>query len=431
MLKKDPSEWTEDDRTTIHSFPKLVEEVEKRLHKTEVASLRLQECEDPPDLLDKKCAQLASVISRARYLIIYTGAGISTSAKIPDYRGPNGIWTLLQKGEQVTQSLTDISQTADPTLTHMAIKTLYDRQVCKHVVSQNVDGLHIRSGIPKVALSEVHGNMYIEACTKCAREFVRLFDVTENTRRHHHKTGRFCYHCGNALRDTVVLFGEKGSLRWPLNWQGAEYNVDKADVILCLGSSLKVLRRYPWLWSMAKPPQKRPKLYIVNLQWTPKDQFARLKINGKCDEVMEKVMRHLNIDIPEYSRETDAIFKVATLLHPAEVETKSSGELWWPPELEYPEKNKDLRNYIRFEPIFKVPIPYQDKSIVKMESSGTGALDEEDVGQAGEEIDETTLALKQEQEEQAKQRKRVLKGNNFSWLGNAVISKQQKKRKLK
>lgn len=423
-MRKDPSEWTDDDRTTMKSFPKLLTEVEKHLQKREVASERLKESEDAPDLLNKKCAQLASVISNAQYLIIYTGAGISTSAKIPDYRGPNGIWTLLQKGEQVTQSLTDISQTADPTLTHMAIQSLWKAKVCKHVVSQNVDGLHLRSGIPKVALSEVHGNMYIEACTKCGREFVRLFDVTENTRRHHHKTGRFCYHCGNSLRDTVVLFGEKGSLRWPLNWQGAEYNVDKADVILCLGSSLKVLRRYPWLWSMAKPPQKRPKLYIVNLQWTPKDQFAELKINGKCDEVMAKVMEHLKLPIEKYSRETDTIFSVATHLHPMELQTKSSSELAYPSDKPYPEKNKDLRNYIRFEPVFKVPIPYEKEKPGELDT-GEGSDD------GGNETDSEDAKLKLELEEQAKQRKRVLKGSNFSWLGNAVISKQQKKRKLK
>ncbi|XP_035715623.1 NAD-dependent protein deacetylase sirtuin-7 isoform X2 [Folsomia candida] len=352
LLKKDPDELTEEDRVNLAAFPELAEEAKKRLNKRHLASERMKEEEDPSDQLDKKCDRLAQVISRAKYVVLYTGAGISTSASIPDYRGPNGIWTLLRKGQTIADDLKQFPQSADPTFTHMAIKELYERGMIKHIVSQNVDGLHLRSGIPKTALSEVHGNMYIEVCLECHREYVRLFDVTENTKRHHHKTGRYCYHCGTPLKDSVVLFGEKGSLRWPINWAGAEYNVDKADVILCLGSSLKVLRRYPWLWCMSKPVKQRPKLYIVNLQWTPKDRFAALKINGRCDEVIAKIMDNLSISVPIYKRELDPIFSIATLLHSTESSTKLSKDLNLPDGVAYPQKSTDLCNYFRFEPVF-------------------------------------------------------------------------------
>jgi NAD-dependent deacetylase sirtuin 7 len=157
--------------------------VQKRTETRLLASERLKEFEDSPELLERKCSQLAEVIRRAKYLVVYSGAGISTSAQIPDYRGPNGIWTLLKNGQSLDSQNQVVLTTADPTLTHMSIRELYSRGTVKHIVSQNCDGLHLRSGIPKNALSEVHGNMYVEVCLKCCREYVRLFDVTENTRR--------------------------------------------------------------------------------------------------------------------------------------------------------------------------------------------------------------------------------------------------------
>ncbi|KAE8576001.1 hypothetical protein XENTR_v10004011 [Xenopus tropicalis] len=234
----------------------------------------------------------------------------------------------------------------------MCIVRLHSAGLVQHIVSQNCDGLHLRSGLPREAISEVHGNMFIEVCTLCSpqKEYVRLFDVTERTALHRHNTGRFCHNCGAELRDSIVHFGERGKLTQPLNWEGAVQASEKADVILCLGSSLKVLKKYSCLWGMNRARARRPKLYIVNLQWTPKDSVATLKINGKCDDVMQILMEELNLNVPVYDRSQDPIFSLAVPLHSSEEQSHTRK----------PIKTADSHNII----------PEQEQPVVEQPVSG-------------------------------------------------------------
>ncbi|XP_034936270.1 NAD-dependent protein deacetylase sirtuin-7 [Chelonus insularis] len=320
ILHKSEVDRTPEENDLLSSCSDVVKEVNLRQEKRDKVKARLEEVEDPPDIFEEKCMRLAAAISRASSLTVYTGAGISTAASIPDYRGTNGVWTRMQQGKDIGNH--DLSL-AEPTLTHMALYALYKAKILKYIVSQNCDGLHLRSGIPRTMLSEVHGNMYVEVCRNCkpSREYWRLFDVTEKTARYSHSTGRLCHKCNSILQDSIVHFGERGNLPWPINWNGATRASKQADVILCLGSSLKVLKKYPWLWQMDRPVHKRGSLYIVNLQWTPKDESAVLKINGRCDDVMTRVMNHLGLEIPQYNRVKDPIFYHAIRLQQNELNT--------------------------------------------------------------------------------------------------------------
>nr|XP_057947194.1 NAD-dependent protein deacetylase sirtuin-7 [Doryrhamphus excisus] len=315
ILKKAEADRSEEEASVLLLHRDTVDEFWKKQTRRNELKRKQEEVFDDAEELKTKVRQLAIAVQQAKHLVVYTGAGISTAASIPDYRGPNGVWTQLQKGCAISSS--DLSK-AEPTLTHMCIRMLYKDMLVRHVVSQNCDGLHLRSGLPRHALSELHGNMFIEVCTSCSpvREYVRLFDVTERTSLHRHGTGRRCLHCGNELRDTIVHFGERGTLEQPLNWKGAAEAAKMADVILCLGSSLKVLKKYACLWCMNRPAKKRPQLYIINLQWTPKDDLAVLKINAKCDDVMRLLMKELHLQVPVYDRTEDPIFSLATPLTP-------------------------------------------------------------------------------------------------------------------
>lgn len=111
--------------------------------------LTFASCFDNSPPIDEK------LIRDSKHIVIFTGAGISTSSGIPDFRGPDGVWTREARGLPPPK-MKDF-KTIKPTLTHMAIAKLVEDGIVKAVLSQNVDGLHLRSGVPSNQLAEFHG----------------------------------------------------------------------------------------------------------------------------------------------------------------------------------------------------------------------------------------------------------------------------------
>lgn len=87
------------------------------------------------------------MIREAKSIVVHTGAGISTSAGIPDFRGPKGVWTLEKKGKKSETNMT--FELAQPTITHMVLVAMVKAKIVQLIISQNVDGLHVKSGLPR------------------------------------------------------------------------------------------------------------------------------------------------------------------------------------------------------------------------------------------------------------------------------------------
>ncbi|OMJ87670.1 hypothetical protein SteCoe_10597 [Stentor coeruleus] len=259
---------------------------------------------DSPEELDAKVTQLAMWIQESEHFTAFTGAGISTSAGIPDYRsgyntvlptGP-GCWEKKAQGKTSNKPLirTQMNK-AIPTPTHMALVKLMEVGRLKFLISQNVDGLHRRSGIDPNKLSEVHGNTNLEICVKCKKEYMRDFRVRTAQKVHDHETGRLCEDdsCRGKLIDSIINFGENLSEK---ALDSGFSNSEQSDLCLAMGSSLTVTPAA----DMPKKTSRKGKLVIVNLQKTPLDSRAALKINALCDSVIQLLMQKLDLEIPPF-----------------------------------------------------------------------------------------------------------------------------------
>lgn len=237
--------------------------------------------------------------------MIYTGAGVSTSAGIPDFRGPKGVWTLEKKGEKPKINVS--WDEAHPTKTHMAINHLTKLNKCQFVVSQNIDGLHLRSGLDRQHLAELHGNMFVDECTVCKRMFVRHQASSTVGRK---ISNNSCLNtngrrpCRGKLRD-FVLDWEDELPEDDLSLSHSHSMLSELSIVI--GSTLQIIPA----GNMPIYCKKRPegKLVIINLQPTKHDKKADLIIHAFADKVFQLLFEKCEWKIPEYQADFDPVKK--------------------------------------------------------------------------------------------------------------------------
>src|SRR4030043_379704 len=221
--------------------------------------------------------QLAQLIIQSKKAIVFTGAGISTESGIPDFRsGPAArktIWEMSVEGGLLTE--------AEPNLAHHAIAELHQLGKLDCVITQNIDNLHQKAGVPEDKVFELHGNMQWVVCLGCGRRYP-MPEVLQRIKEGMEVPD--CPDCQGILQPDAVFFGEalpQDTLR------GAIRRAQNCDLFIIIGSTLVI---YPAAYIPTYATEAGAKLAIVNLTPTPFDHHAAVVTRGKAGEIMSRVM---------------------------------------------------------------------------------------------------------------------------------------------
>jgi NAD-dependent deacetylase len=237
---------------------------------------------------------VAEWIAAAAKVTVLTGAGISTDSGIPDFRGPNGLWTR-NPGAQRLFTLRDYvsdpdirrdawrirrahaAWTARPNPAHYALVDLEASGKLRALVTQNIDGLHQLAGTSEDLVIEVHGSLYEVECLSCGARFA-MSDTLERVAAGDDDPA--CLRCGGILKAGTISFGQP---LVPEVFARAREAANDCDVFLAVGTSLSV-QPIAGLVEVAK--RHGAKVVIINSDPTPYDAIADAKLTEPIGEVM-------------------------------------------------------------------------------------------------------------------------------------------------
>ena len=234
------------------------------------------------DIQSPDFALVRQWIVEARRITVLTGAGISTASGIPDFRGPNGIWTknpLAEKASNIQVYKSDENvriagwkassdrrlRSVEPNVGHLALVELERRGQLRGLVTQNVDGLHVVAGNSPDVVHEVHGTWQYTRCIGCSDRL-----PVENTLRRVDagEADPKCLKCGGLVPNVIA---------------GAMAAAEEADLVMAIGTQLNVT---PAANVVTRGKAAGAKVIIMNNQPTDRDQYADAFLMGDITEML-------------------------------------------------------------------------------------------------------------------------------------------------
>lgn len=222
--------------------------------------------------LQQRIGRLVQWIRESQYIVVFTGAGISTDSGIRDFRGPDGLWTRRDKGLSTPEQ---DWLSVEPNSGHKAIYELQTIGKLKFLISQNIDNLHLKSGIKPEILAELHGNLSKVRCLVCDFKMDRI------------EGERNCPLCGGKLKSTVVNFGDSLPVK---DLEDSIQHSHDCDLFIVVGSSLVV---YPAADMPRLALDNGAKLVIINQGGTPYDSQAHLHFSERIADVLPPAVERL------------------------------------------------------------------------------------------------------------------------------------------
>lgn len=259
---------------------------------------------DAADAVDDDVVRAGALLGRAERVVALTGAGISTDSGIPDFRGPNGVWTRNPAAEKAStlshyvsdpevrraswrSRLSSPAWAAEPNDGHRALVALEEQGRLHTLVTQNIDELHQRAGSDPAKVVEVHGTMRRWTCLSCgaggdmadALARVRAGDPDPACEEQTH-AGR----CGGIVKSATISFGQS---LVEADLERALAAARSCDLLLAVGTTLSV---YPIAQAAPIAHQHGAALLIVNAEPTPFDAIADVVVRAPISEALPAIV---------------------------------------------------------------------------------------------------------------------------------------------